>query len=171
MARRLHHSALCPEAQVFRAVDGPGHVYCRIWAGVLFVWFAGILAQKLGSRYMECHLLVTKICDGWACTDNQKLELETTEATHSHDKRQPTNAGQLRCMSHKRQPPNQATVHASNQETLRRLRGWLPVVLCNALWRAWMCMCFSECVCLVLVPAGVLCLCRTDRTMPIGPVS
>ena len=34
-----------------------------------------------------------------------------------------------------------------------------------------MCLCLSECVCLVLVPAGVLCLCRADRTMPIGPIS
>ena len=34
-----------------------------------------------------------------------------------------------------------------------------------------MCLGSIECVCLVLVPAGVLCLCRAGRTMPIGPVS
>ena len=44
-------------------------------------------------------------------------------------------------MSRKQEPPNQAAIHASSQDTL------------------------------VLVPAGVLCLCRADRTMPIGPIS
>ena len=34
-----------------------------------------------------------------------------------------------------------------------------------------MCLCLSECACLVLVPAGVLCLCRADITMPIGPIT
>ena len=37
---------------------------------------------------------------------------------HTHDKRQPTNAGQQHCTSHKRRSPNQAAVHAANQHGL-----------------------------------------------------
>ena len=47
----------------------------------------------------------------------------TTNARHTqqtpgtHNKRQPTNAGQQRYMSHKRQSPNQAAVQGSSQHT------------------------------------------------------
>ena len=45
----------------------------------------------------------------------QQPEQETTKGTHN--KRQPTNAGQQRYTSHKRLTPNQAAVKKSNQHT------------------------------------------------------
>ena len=41
----------------------------------------------------------------------------------------------------------------------------------SALWRAWTCLCWSECVCLEFVPAGVSCCCPYDNMLPIGPVN
>ena len=34
-----------------------------------------------------------------------------------------------------------------------------------------MCLRLNDCVCLVLVPAGVLWICRADETLPVGPIS
>ena len=47
---------------------------------------------------------------------NRKQSRKPPKA-HTHDKRQPTNAGQQRCASHTRQPTNQAAAHASIQDT------------------------------------------------------
>ena len=41
--------------------------------------------------------------------------------THTHGKHEPTNAGQQRYTSHKRQTPSHAAAHASNQHTKREL--------------------------------------------------
>ena len=65
-------------------------------------------------------LRVAKRRNGRACISNQKLEQKLEHKSpkaHTHDKRQPTNAGQQRCTSHKWQPPNQAAVHASHQDS------------------------------------------------------
>ena len=56
-------------------------------------------------------LLVIKRRSSWACIGNPNPEQETIKATHN--KRQPTNAGQHRYTSHKRQTPDQAAVKAS----------------------------------------------------------
>ena len=56
---------------------------------------------------------ITRRRDGEECISRQYPEQETTKGTHN--KRQPTNAGQQCYTSHKRQNPNQATVKASNQ--------------------------------------------------------
>ena len=47
----------------------------------------------------------------------------------------------------------------------------LLLVLGSALWRAWMCLCWNECVCIEFVPAGVSCLCPYDNMLSIGPVN
>ena len=47
-----------------------------------------------------------------------KQELEQDTAKGAHNKRQPTNAGQRRYTSHKRQSRNQAAVHASGFPTV-----------------------------------------------------
>ena len=61
-------------------------------------------------------MVVTKRHDGEERISKQEVEQETTKGTHN--KRQSIKAAQHCYTSHKRQSPNQAGVHASNQDTL-----------------------------------------------------
>ena len=77
-----------------------------------------LAAGSLQSRFCPAACsVVTKRRNGCKCISNQALEQEITKGAHTHNKRQPTNAGQQRSTSLTRKSPNQATVHAAYQGT------------------------------------------------------